>query len=71
MRTSLALIALLTLGGCATGMVGDSPYQRDLAALEKSCSDRNGTLVPTGATTGHPETEFACRIIGGGGRTGH
>ena len=64
MRTSLALIALLTLGACATGLVGESPYQRDLAALEKGCRDRGGVLVSTGATTGRPETEFACHITG-------
>jgi len=52
MRTALALIALLTLGACATGTVGDSLYQRELAALEKSCHDRGGVLSSTGANTG-------------------
>lgn len=64
MRTSLALIALLTLGACATGTVGDSRYQRELAALEQSCHDRGGVLSSTGANTGHPGTEFACIISG-------
>jgi hypothetical protein len=64
MRTPLALIALLTLGACATGTVGDSQYQRELTALEQSCRDRGGVLVSTGAISGHPGTEFACHING-------
>lgn len=70
MRPSIALIALLALSGCATGVVGDSPYQRDLTALEKGCSDRGGILTPTGANTGYPATEFACRISGPASRIG-
>lgn len=64
MRTSLAVIALLTLGACATGMVGDTHYQRELAALENSCHERGGVLSSTGAHTGQPGTEFACLISG-------
>ena len=62
MRTSLALIALLTLSACATGTVGDSWYQRELTALQDSCHARDGVLTSTGAHTGHPGTEFACII---------
>tara|TARA_R110000764_G_scaffold123730_1_gene211217 strand:+ start:98 stop:313 length:216 start_codon:yes stop_codon:yes gene_type:complete len=71
MRTPLALAALLTLGACATGTVGDSPYQRDLATLQQGCRDRGGVLVSTGAMTGHPETEFACSITGPASRIDH
>jgi len=64
MRIPLALAALLSLGACATGTVGESQYQRDLATLEKGCSDRGGVLFSTGAMTGRPETDFACHISG-------
>jgi len=64
MRTSLALIALLTLGACATSTAGPSKYQRDLATLQADCHDRGGVLFSTGALTGQPQTEFACHISG-------
>ena len=62
MRTALALIAVLTLGACASGAVNDSQYRRELNALEQSCREHGGVLTSTGANTGHPGTEFACII---------
>ncbi|MDQ1154703.1 hypothetical protein [Brevundimonas sp. SORGH_AS_0993] len=63
----LAAVALPLLSACAsTG--GVSSYQKDLDRLEASCKAREGILTPTGMQTGHPETEYACTIVGGATR---
>ncbi|ASE39223.1 hypothetical protein [Brevundimonas vesicularis] len=62
-----AAIVLPLLSGCGT-IGGVSRYQRDLDALEKTCTQRQGILTPTGLQTGRPETEYACTITGGASR---
>ncbi|WP_029417485.1 hypothetical protein [Brevundimonas bacteroides] len=63
---SLALAALTTLAACATPSADAPPnsYRADLDRLTADCRERGGILTPTGATTGRPETEYACRITG-------
>lgn len=58
----LAIPALLLLSACA-GM-GASNDPDGMQALSESCAQRGGVLVPTGADTGRPSTEFACSITG-------
>jgi len=70
MRAALVLaafVAPLALGACATG-AGTSTYQTDLDKLEADCKARDGILMPTGATTGRPQTDNVCRINGGATR---
>lgn len=74
MRTTLVALALAAAGGlsaCAAGMGGESRYDSDLRRLEADCRARGGILTQTGATTGRPQTEYACEITGQpSGRTG-
>lgn len=57
----------LPLAACAsTG--GVSSYQKDMDALEATCTERGGILTPTGAQTGRPETDYACVIRGAASR---
>lgn len=58
---------LLVLSACASGP-GSSRYAEDLRQLTADCEARSGVLVPTGASTGRPQTEYACRISGGATR---
>ncbi len=61
------LIALPLLAACgSTG--GVNSYQADMDRLEAGCTQRQGILTPTGAQTGRPETDYACRITGGASR---
>jgi len=59
-----AAIAMPLLAACST-TGGVSQYQKDMSALEKTCTERQGILTPTGLQTGRPETEYACTITGG------
>jgi uncharacterized lipoprotein len=59
-----AAIAMPLLAACST-TGGISQYQKDMSALEKTCTERQGILTPTGLQTGRPETEYACTITGG------
>lgn len=56
----LGAIALTTSACASTG--GQNTYRQDMAKLEQDCTSRGGILQPTGAMTGRPETEYACRI---------
>jgi hypothetical protein len=58
---------LLVLSACASGP-GTSRYGEDLRKLTADCEARSGVIVPTGASTGRPETEYACQISGGATR---
>lgn len=58
-----AAIAMPLLAACST-TGGISQYQKDMSALEKTCTERQGILTPTGLQTGRPETEYACTITG-------
>ena len=60
-------VVLPLLAACGT-TGGVSSYQRDMDALEKTCTQRQGILTPTGLQTGKPETEYACTITGGATR---
>ncbi|WP_438851620.1 hypothetical protein [Brevundimonas nasdae] len=62
-----AMIAIPLLAACGT-TGGVSQYQKDMNALEKTCTERQGILTPTGLQTGRPETEYACTITGGASR---
>jgi len=53
----------LPLAACASTGGGNS-YQKDLDALEATCTERGGILTQTGAQTGRPQTEYACKISG-------
>lgn len=69
MRLAVLSIAVLlpALAACGT-TGGKSQYQQDFDRLEAGCTERQGILTPTGAQTGRPETEYACRITGGASR---
>jgi len=60
------LIALPLLAACAS--TGQNTYQADFNRLDADCTARGGILTPTGAQTGRPQTEYACRITGGASR---
>lgn len=57
----LSAIALTTAACASTG--GQNTYRQDMDKLEQDCTRRGGILQPTGALTGRPETEYACRIL--------
>lgn len=61
------VLALPALAACGT-TTGKSQYRQDFDRLEAGCTAREGILTPTGAQTGRPETEYACRITGGASR---
>lgn len=56
--TSALAAGLLTLGACAT--LGE-PVTLSLAELDQRCERRGGTLQPTGAQSGRPQTDFICQ----------
>lgn len=56
----LSILALTTAACASTG--GQNSYRQDMDKLEQDCTSRGGILQPTGALTGRPETEYACRI---------
>lgn len=60
-------LLLLAIAGCAPTMGGDR-YTGELRALTDQCSARGGILSPTGEQTGRPQTDYICKITGGGGR---
>ncbi|MBA4808406.1 hypothetical protein [Brevundimonas sp.] len=61
------LIALPLLAACASNGQ-NSTYKTDYDRLDADCTARGGILTPTGAQTGRPQTEYACRITGGASR---
>ena len=71
MRTPLflaaVLVAPLALAACASGRPLPT-YQQDMDRLDAECRARDGILTPTGAQTGRPQTDYACRITGGATR---
>lgn len=62
-----ALGAPLALGACATGKTYPT-YQQDLDKLDAECRAREGILTPSGAQTGRAQTDYVCKITGGGSR---
>lgn len=53
--------AVLSLAACATE--GPGRYQAEYDQLAADCRARGGVLIPTGGEpTGHPQTEYACRL---------
>ncbi len=66
MRIPLILTAsglAMALGACASDGAPTSRYASDMRALQDSCDARQGVLVPIpGATSGRPETDYACEI---------
>lgn len=66
MRAVLVLVALvapLALGACATGKTFPT-YQEEYDKLNADCTARGGILTTSGATTGRPQTDNICKIIG-------
>jgi uncharacterized lipoprotein len=61
------LFTLPLLAACASSG-GKSQYQQDYDRLDAACTERQGMLTPTGGLTGHPETDYACKITGGASR---
>ncbi len=75
MKSRLALssaLAVLVVGLSACATTTRQPrlsYSEELAQLSADCVERGGILVPTGSgTTGRPQTDYVCRISGGGTR---
>ncbi len=63
MRLLAILAPAALLAGCAADGALNS-YDADLRRLSDDCVARGGVLSPTGATTGRPETDNVCRIVG-------
>ena len=61
-------IALLGMSACASTAGGENSYGARMDRLTAECTARQGILSSTGATTGRPETDYACRISGGATR---
>lgn len=61
-------VALLCLSACAGTATGENSYSARMDRLTAECTARQGILASTGATTGRPETDYACRISGGATR---
>lgn len=60
-----ALAALLPLAACGTPGAGSGPYASSLERLGEDCRQRGGILTPiSGAMSGEPERDYACRITG-------
>jgi hypothetical protein len=66
-RLFVLSLPLLAVAACATpGEQGR--YSRDFDRLTAECAARDGILVHIpGATTGRPETDYACQIRGASG----
>lgn len=62
-----AALALPLLAACGTAG-GVNTYQQDMNALEAACTRDQGILTPTGAQTGRPQTDYACKLTGGATR---
>ncbi|WP_426027036.1 hypothetical protein [Brevundimonas sp. TWP2-3-4b2] len=67
LNVALPALLLLAMTGCAPTMGGDR-YTAELKTLTDQCSARGGILSPTGEQTGRPQTDYICKITGGGGR---
>lgn len=55
------LAAGLALSGCAA-LSSPDRFRADMDRLDRECAARGGVLTPTGAQTGYPARDFACRI---------
>ena len=63
MRTLALTLALAPLlAACAGG--GSNQYAADLDRLRTECVARDGILLPTGASGGRPELDYACELSG-------
>ncbi|WP_396594707.1 hypothetical protein [Brevundimonas sp. R86498] len=71
-RTVAAVSVILTMGASACApMAGRTypTYAEELNQLTEACRARGGILTPIpGATSGRPQTDYACRITGGASR---
>jgi hypothetical protein len=68
--SSAALVLAIAASACAAGP-GRTPsgYNEQMDRLAADCRARGGILTPIpAASTGRPETDFACRITGGASR---
>ena len=65
--STLVLAASLT--ACAGTPRSNPTYGQELDRLTAECRERGGILAPIpGATSGRPQTDYACEIRGGTGR---
>jgi hypothetical protein len=65
--SSLVLAASLT--ACAGTPRSNPTYGQELDQLTADCRERGGILAPIpGATSGRPQTDYACEIRGGASR---
>lgn len=67
--SSLALGAALGVSACAGTPRSQPSFGEELDQLSADCRERGGILAPIpGATSGRPQTDYACEIRGGTGR---
>lgn len=61
---TFAAACALTLAACATPPGPPSPesYQAQFDRLNAECVAREGILSATGAQSGYPQRDYACRI---------
>jgi hypothetical protein len=64
---ALVVAAPLALSACASGRPLPT-YQQEMDKLDAECRDRGGILSPTGNQSGRPQTDYVCKITGGGTR---
>ncbi len=64
-----SLLLAASLSACAGTGRTHPTYGQELEQLTADCREREGILSPIpGATTGRPQTDYACEIRGGGSR---
>lgn len=67
---AVSVILAMAASACAP-MAGRTypTYAEELTRLTEACRARGGILTPIpGATSGRPQTDYACRITGGASR---
>lgn len=64
-----SLLLAASLAACAGTPRSHPTYGQELDRLTADCRERGGILAPIpGATSGRPQTDFACEIRGGASR---
>jgi len=68
-----AAAVVIAASACASAGSRTSHYARELEQLEQGCTARGGILIPVdiGRQVGRPQTDYACKINGGGSRLPH